>query len=227
MVIFGGPLHAMAGFDEEAVTTVLARAIVAALVGARATWVLNHLSRFDSPLEVLRVWEGGASLLGGIAAALAVAVFELRRRFLPVLGLLDLAGPWFTLRIAVGGIGDLLIADHLGDPTGYRQSVDRSRLCGRWAHRAHPGPAPSSRNELRARARPRDGMTRPRRGVVALLALTLSAAACTTDDPPTLDIDPDAPRLTSDTLPDCPSAGPDETTPPAGCLDPEGRVVRP
>lgn len=107
-----------AGFDEEAVTTVLTRAVVAALVGARAAYVLNHLSRFDSPLEVLRVWEGGASLLGGIAAALAVAVFELRRRSLPVLGLLDLAAPWFTLGIAVGRIGDLLIADHLGDPTG-------------------------------------------------------------------------------------------------------------
>ena len=107
-----------AGLDEEAVTTVLTRAVVAALLGARAAYVVNHLSRFDSPLEVLRVWEGGASLLGGIIAALAVAVFELRRRSLPVLGLLDLAAPWFTLGIAIGRIGDLLIADHLGDPTG-------------------------------------------------------------------------------------------------------------
>lgn len=107
-----------AGFDEEVVTTVLTRAVVAALLGARAAYVLNHLSGFDSPLEVLRVWEGGVSLLGGITAALVVAVFELRRRALPVLRLLDLAAPWFTLGIAVGRIGDLLIADHLGDPTG-------------------------------------------------------------------------------------------------------------
>lgn len=70
-------------------------------------------------------------------------------------------------------------------------------------------------------------MTRPLRGAVALLALALSVAACTTDDPPALDTDPDTPRVTSDTLPDCPTGGPDETTPPAGCLDPEGKVVRP
>lgn len=106
-----------AGMDGEQVATVLTRAVVAALFGARIAYVLNHLSRFDSVLEVLRVWEGGASLLGGIAAALVVAVVELRRRGLPVLPLLDLAAPWFTLGIAVGRIGDLLIADHLGDTT--------------------------------------------------------------------------------------------------------------
>ncbi|MBK5223945.1 MAG: prolipoprotein diacylglyceryl transferase, partial [Acidimicrobiia bacterium] len=96
-----------AGLDEEAITAVLTRSIVAALLGARLAYVLNHLSHFDSPLEVLRVWEGGASLLGGITAALLVAVVELRRRRIPVLGLLDLAAPWFTLGIAIGRVGDL------------------------------------------------------------------------------------------------------------------------
>jgi hypothetical protein len=60
-----------------------------------------------------------------------------------------------------------------------------------------------------------------------LVTLVLSAAACTSDDPPTLDTDPDAPRVTSDTLPDCSSEGPDETAPSAGCLDGDGRVIRP
>ena len=70
-------------------------------------------------------------------------------------------------------------------------------------------------------------MTLRRRGAVAFLALVLSVAACTTDDPPALDTDPDAPGITSDTLPECPLGGPDETTPPAGCLDSDGSVVRP
>lgn len=125
-----------AGLDEEAITAVLTRSIVAALLGARLAYVLNHLSHFDSPLEVLRVWEGGASLLGGITAALLVAVVELRRRRIPVLGLLDLAAPWFTLGIAIGRVGDLIIADHLGDPTslpfGFRcpDVVDVGRTVG-------------------------------------------------------------------------------------------------
>ncbi len=113
-----------AGYDAEVVTSILTRAVVAALVGARLAYVVNHWSRFDSVLEVLRVWEGGASLLGGLTAALIVAVVELRRHRMPVLVLLDLAAPWFLVGIAVGRIGDLIIADHLGEattsPLGFR-----------------------------------------------------------------------------------------------------------
>ncbi|MDE0802976.1 MAG: prolipoprotein diacylglyceryl transferase [Acidimicrobiales bacterium] len=113
-----------AGYDAEVVTSILTRAVVAALIGARLAYVVNHWSRFDSVLEVLRVWEGGASLLGGLTAALVVAVLELRRRRMPVLVLLDLAAPWFLVGIAVGRIGDLIIADHLGtattSPLGFR-----------------------------------------------------------------------------------------------------------
>ena len=105
------------GYDAEVVTSILTRAVVAALIGARLAYVVNHWSRFDSILEVLRVWEGGASLLGGLTAALVVAVVELRRHQLPVLVLLDLAAPWFLVGIAVGRIGDLIIADHLGSTT--------------------------------------------------------------------------------------------------------------
>ncbi|MGK2929494.1 MAG: prolipoprotein diacylglyceryl transferase [Acidimicrobiales bacterium] len=106
-----------AGFDVDVVTSILTRAVIAALIGARLAYVVNHWSRFDSVFEVLRLWEGGASLLGGLTAALVVAVVELRRRRLPVLVLLDLAAPWFLVGIAVGRIGDLIIADHLGTVT--------------------------------------------------------------------------------------------------------------
>jgi hypothetical protein len=59
---------------------------------------------------------------------------------------------------------------------------------------------------------------------VALLA----ASACTEDDPPALDLDGvDVPVTTSDTLGTCPAGGPDATTPPAGCLSPDGQVQRP
>ena len=106
-----------AGFDPDVAASILTRAVIAALVGARAAYVVNHWSRFDSPLEMVRIWEGGASLLGGLAAAMAVAVYELRRHRLPVLRYLDLAAPWLLVGIAVGRIGDLIIADHLGKTT--------------------------------------------------------------------------------------------------------------
>jgi prolipoprotein diacylglyceryltransferase len=55
----------------------LTRAIIGALIGARFTYVINHVGDYtDRPHAALRVWEGGASLLGGIV----VAVPELRRQ---------------------------------------------------------------------------------------------------------------------------------------------------
>lgn len=71
------------------------------------------------------------------------------------------------------------------------------------------------------------GVTLDRRRATTLVALALVVAGCTSDDPPTLELDADAPRVTSDTLPDCPAAGPAEPVSRAGCVDEDGRVVRP
>jgi hypothetical protein len=62
---------------------------------------------------------------------------------------------------------------------------------------------------------------------IAVAAGTLVAGCESSQDP---GLDPgliDGPAPTSDTLPDCPAGGPDATTPPAGCLGPDGAVLRP
>jgi hypothetical protein len=58
------------------------------------------------------------------------------------------------------------------------------------------------------------------------LALLLALAGCDEQDP---GVEPstDAPGTTSNTLGQCPEGGPDITTPEAGCLGPDGSVLRP
>ncbi|MDQ3148138.1 MAG: prolipoprotein diacylglyceryl transferase [Actinomycetota bacterium] len=107
------------GVSNEQVYEVMTPAVLAALVAARLVYVLNHMDTYDSVLDVIRIWEGGASLLGGLAGALIVVVIMLRRRRMPILRLLDPVGLGFAVGIAVGRIGDLLIADHLGKPTDF------------------------------------------------------------------------------------------------------------
>ena len=112
------PQVRLAGLDVDAVVDVLTKAVFAAIVGARLAYVLNHLDQYrDAPLDALKAWEGGLSLLGGLAAAAVVGVLVARRHRLPVRRLLDLAVPAIAVGIAVGRIGDLVIADHLGKPT--------------------------------------------------------------------------------------------------------------
>lgn len=68
-----------------------------------------------------------------------------------------------------------------------------------------------------------------RRRLLRLLAVVaLALAACESgQDPGIAPEQLDGPAPTSDTLPDCPPGGPDATTPPAGCLGPDGSVQRP
>lgn len=124
------------GIADDDLSAILRDAAVGAIVAARLVYVLNHWSAYESPLEWFQIWEGGVSLLGGISGGLAAAWFQARRRHLAFLPLLDLAAPWLPLGIAIGRIGDLIIADHLGAPTtlpfGYRcpEIVDVGRTVG-------------------------------------------------------------------------------------------------
>lgn len=113
------------GIDEDHLWRLLTRAIIAALIGARFAYVLNHLGDYtDRPLEALRVWEGGASLLGGIVFAVLAAIPEMRRQRLDFWTVMDAAAPGLALGIAIGRVGDLIVGDHLGKQTdfllGYR-----------------------------------------------------------------------------------------------------------
>lgn len=68
-----------------------------------------------------------------------------------------------------------------------------------------------------------------RRRAVLAAAIVLALAGCESDQDPGLDpgIGSETPAETSNTLGACPPGGPDETTPPAGCLGPDGSVLRP
>lgn len=133
------------GISDDLVQTMLLRALVGALVGARLSYVLNHLDRYDLD-EAIRVWEGGASLLGGIAGGVLAALPVMRRNSLSFWRLMDAAAPGLALGIAIGRIGDLVVADHLGKPTdfvlGYRcPATDTASPCAAPIGRAVHQPA--------------------------------------------------------------------------------------
>lgn len=67
-----------------------------------------------------------------------------------------------------------------------------------------------------------------RRAAALVVVLVISLSACGSEDP---GLDPGSgtggPAETSNTLGQCPPGGPDATTPAAGCLGPDGAVLRP
>ena len=108
-----------AGLTEDQVYSLINRAAVGSIIGARVAYVINHPGDFDNPLEVFAVWKGGISLLGGIAGAILAGVPKMRSEGLSFWKIMDMAVPCVAMGIAVGRVGDLVIADHLGKATDF------------------------------------------------------------------------------------------------------------
>jgi phosphatidylglycerol:prolipoprotein diacylglycerol transferase len=105
------------GISEEHIQTIIFWCLVGAIIGARLFYVLAHFSEFDNLGQMLAIWRGGISLLGGIAGAILINVPRLRRYGYRFFQVVDPGAVAVALGISVGRIGDLIIGDHLGKPT--------------------------------------------------------------------------------------------------------------
>jgi phosphatidylglycerol:prolipoprotein diacylglycerol transferase len=109
------------GVPRDAADSVVFWSLIGAIIGARVAYVIAHFSDYASPLDWFKIWEGGISLLGGIAGATIANAINIRRqqyrfRFFQIA---DAIAPCLALGITVGRIGDLIIGDHLGKPTSW------------------------------------------------------------------------------------------------------------
>ncbi|MBV8560412.1 MAG: prolipoprotein diacylglyceryl transferase [Acidimicrobiia bacterium] len=107
------------GIRDDQVYSLLTRAAIGAIVGARLAYVINHASAYSSPLEIFKVWHGGISLLGGFAGAILLALPKMRSERLSFWKVMDAAAPGMALGVIIGRIGDLIVADHLGKRTSF------------------------------------------------------------------------------------------------------------
>ncbi len=69
----------------EEVNAIAFWSLIGAIIGSRFFYVLAHLSEFHNLGQMLAVWRGGISLLGGIAGATLINVPRVRRTRLPLL----------------------------------------------------------------------------------------------------------------------------------------------
>ena len=124
------------GLAEDDVLACVTRAAIGSLIGARLAYVVNHPGDYDSVLDVLKVWQGGISLLGGFFGGILLAIPAMRKRRMSFWKLMDASAPGMALGVVVGRVGDLVVGDHLGKPTsfflGYRcppQDVETASPC--------------------------------------------------------------------------------------------------
>jgi phosphatidylglycerol---prolipoprotein diacylglyceryl transferase len=107
------------GINEDHIQTIIFWCLVGAIIGARLFYVLAHFSEFDNLGQMLAIWRGGISLLGGIAGAILINVPRLRRYGYRFFQVVDPGAVAVAFGISIGRIGDLIIGDHLGKPTSW------------------------------------------------------------------------------------------------------------
>ncbi|HEX9888874.1 MAG TPA: prolipoprotein diacylglyceryl transferase family protein [Nitriliruptorales bacterium] len=117
-----GVAHHYVPSISENLQTLLIRAAIGAIIGARLFFVVTHVDTYLTSVEgflrILAVWEGGLTFLGGLTGAILLALPEMRKRGYSPLMLLDSAAPGIAAGLVLGRTGDLIIGDHIGLPAG-------------------------------------------------------------------------------------------------------------
>jgi phosphatidylglycerol:prolipoprotein diacylglycerol transferase len=107
------------GLSIDHINSMVFWSLVGTIIGARLFYVIGHYSEFDSIGEMLALWRGGLTLLGGIAGAILINIPLMRRYGYSFFQVMDGAVIGVAFGIAFGRIGDLIIGDHLGKPTSW------------------------------------------------------------------------------------------------------------
>jgi phosphatidylglycerol:prolipoprotein diacylglycerol transferase len=114
-----GKIGPRRGLDAEHLNSLLFWSLIGAIIGSRLFYVISHYSEFANIGQMLAIWRGGISLLGGIAGAVLINLRSIRKSKYRFFQTLDPFAICLALGIAVGRIGDLIIGDHLGKPTSW------------------------------------------------------------------------------------------------------------
>jgi len=107
------------GVSVEHINTMVFWALIGTIIGARLFFVIGHFSEFDGVGDMLALWNGGLTLLGGIAGAVLINIPLFRKYHYSFFQVMDGAVIGLAFGIAFGRIGDLIIGDHLGKPTSW------------------------------------------------------------------------------------------------------------
>jgi prolipoprotein diacylglyceryl transferase len=105
------------GGSDEA-TSVALWAVPAGVIGARLYHVATEWDRFsDSPGDIIKVWEGGLGIPGGMLLGIVVGVIMIRRQSMPVPMALWAVAPALPVAQAIGRWGNWFNQELFGGPT--------------------------------------------------------------------------------------------------------------
>lgn len=93
--------------------------LISGLIGGRLLFVITRWDYFmHDPVAIFKVWEGGLVFFGGLALAIPVGIYYLRKRRIDVWKSIDIGMPCVAIAHSFGRIGCLSAGCCYGKPTG-------------------------------------------------------------------------------------------------------------
>lgn len=106
------------GLNPEWAVQVCTVGVPLGLIGARAYHVLTDWKSYQGRwVDVVKIWEGGLGIPGGIVGAVLGGLIVIRMRRLPLRSLLDMGAVGIPLGQAVGRLGNWFNQELFGRPT--------------------------------------------------------------------------------------------------------------
>jgi phosphatidylglycerol:prolipoprotein diacylglycerol transferase len=106
------------GMRQETMYDLSIILIVAAVLGSRALYIVTHRSDYRSLVDVIALWQGGATFYGGFVLALIGALVFLRAKRVSFLLVADICSPSIALGYGFTRIGCFLSGCCFGLPAG-------------------------------------------------------------------------------------------------------------
>lgn len=116
-VVLAGWRAEKRGISKEAVQDLSIILIILAVVGSRTLYIVTHRDNYRSIIDIIALWQGGATYYGGILLAIAGAVVYLRKRKISFFRMADVCAPSIALGIFLTRIGCFMSGCCFGMPT--------------------------------------------------------------------------------------------------------------
>ena len=96
--------------------------IIVSIVGARVYYVIFNLDYYMSnPIDMIKIWEGGLAIHGGILFGIIYLFVYCRRKKIKLLNMTDIIVPSLVLGQAIGRWGNFFNQEAFGPITTYQQ----------------------------------------------------------------------------------------------------------
>lgn len=116
--MFGRRLEARDLAPRDAAGQIAVWAVVAGVLGARLYHVITDWQRFDGHLgDVVKIWEGGLGIPGGLLAGIPVGMWAARRHGIAIADAATCAAPALPLAQAIGRCGNWFNQELFGRAT--------------------------------------------------------------------------------------------------------------